>query len=439
MTDNPDTAAFRGEVAQRFGLVPNFFTSTPDAPELVERLWDFARSAYLDNPMPALFKERLFVYLSRFCEVRYCILRHCAFLVGYGHSSGDPAAPVQTIDQAIRLLRMPTPWERDVGPMLGLLLGGPTMVEWPEPETELEDALFVAATLVFVEPGRAETARRALRQALGGRRFEHLMGLLAFIRTAHYWTVVHPDLQREDDVRALLAASEELARLLLQDPEAGRCDMSARLFSELDALRAANERREMVDANKALEHRLVQQDVVLTEVNHRIKNSLQMVASLLRLQARRVESKAVGDALHGAATRVHAMAAVHERLYAGGNFETLSMDNLLSRLCRDIGQAFGCANDVDVEAGPVTVPTDRAIHIALLVNELVTNAIKYGRPPYRITLRSGADGLMLKVADCGAGPARRHPSQGWDRVSSTHSWLSWVPDWSKLASTAGIP
>src|SRR6476620_8391105 len=83
--------AFQREVASRFGLVPNFFSSAPDAPEIIERLWAFAKAGYLDNPIPALFKERLFVYLSRFCEVRYCIARHCAFLVGRGHSSGDPS------------------------------------------------------------------------------------------------------------------------------------------------------------------------------------------------------------------------------------------------------------------------------------------------------------------------------------------------------------
>ena len=64
--------AFQREVAGRFGLVPNFFSSAPDAPEIIERLWDFAKAAYIDYPIPSLFKERLFVYLSRFCEVRYC-------------------------------------------------------------------------------------------------------------------------------------------------------------------------------------------------------------------------------------------------------------------------------------------------------------------------------------------------------------------------------
>ena len=133
------TTAFEREVASRFGLVPNFFPSAPDAPEIVERLWDFAKSAYLDNPIPSLFKERLFVYLSRFCEARYCILRHCAFLVGYGHSSGDPSARPQSITQAIRLLSAPTPWQRNLDAVFSGLPTGAVGEQWPLPETELED------------------------------------------------------------------------------------------------------------------------------------------------------------------------------------------------------------------------------------------------------------------------------------------------------------
>ena len=215
-----EPTAFQREVASRFGLVPNFFSSAPDAPELVERLWVFAKAAYLDSPIPALFKERLFVYLSRFCEVRYCIARHCAFLVGNGHSSGDPSAAPQTIEQAIRLLRTPPPWQRDINTVLRALETGPTEVDWPTPEADLEDRVFSAATIVFVEPAKSARARRALRQALGGERLELLLGLLAFIRTAHYWTVVHPEILYEKDIHALISANAELAMLLLKDPEA---------------------------------------------------------------------------------------------------------------------------------------------------------------------------------------------------------------------------
>ena len=87
-SQNTDQDDFEREVAARFGLVPNFFRSAPDAPLVIRELWQFAKSAYLDTPIPTLFKERLFVYLSRFCEIRYCITRHCGFLLGL---VGQPA------------------------------------------------------------------------------------------------------------------------------------------------------------------------------------------------------------------------------------------------------------------------------------------------------------------------------------------------------------
>ena len=82
---------FQREVISRFGLQCQISSHPPpDAPEIVDKLWQFAKSGYIENPIPSLFKERLFVYLSRFCEVRYCIVRHCGFLLGFGHAAGDP-------------------------------------------------------------------------------------------------------------------------------------------------------------------------------------------------------------------------------------------------------------------------------------------------------------------------------------------------------------
>jgi hypothetical protein len=224
MSDRSVNSPFHREVASRFGLVPNFFMSAPNAPEIVEKLWDFAKAAYLDNAMPSLFKERLFVFLSRFCAVRYCIIRHCGFLVGYGHSSGDPAARPQTIDQVVNLLKAPSPWRRKLEPIYESLAAIKQPIDWPAPESDLEDWIFAATAVIFVEPLQSERPRALLRAVLGGKRFEYLLALLAFIRTAHYWTVVHPGLQIEDDVREFLSTHKELASLLLQDPDAGRSE-----------------------------------------------------------------------------------------------------------------------------------------------------------------------------------------------------------------------
>ena len=103
------TLRFKREVADRFGVLPNFFCSADAAPGLVEELWKFAKSAYLDSPLPSLFKERLFVHLSRFCEIRYCIVRHVGFLIGQGRPAGDADAGPETVEQVIEMLRRPLP------------------------------------------------------------------------------------------------------------------------------------------------------------------------------------------------------------------------------------------------------------------------------------------------------------------------------------------
>jgi len=405
--------SLRQEVASRFGLVPNFFLSAPDAPEIVERLWDFAKSAYLDNALPSLFKERLFVYLSRFCEMRYCITRHCAFLLGYGHSSGDPSAPAQTIDQVIRLLRMPAPSQHDVEDVFKRLAGLGELRIWPEPEAPAESWIIAAAAVVFVEPARAEAARLSLRRALGGNRFEHLMGLLTFVRAAHYWTVLHPEIEIEKDAVELLRCNETLRQLLLEDPEASRCDMGPRLFSELESLRDLHERRELEKVNRELQRRVLEREVLLKEVNHRIKNSLQIVSGMLHLQLPLVKDPTAADALRGTEARVRAIAAVHDHFYKDDDIQSIRLDKFLAALCGDIARAYGASNGVAVEAPPLEVGKDEAISIALIVNELVTNAFRHGRPPCKITVHDGiANGFKLTVADSGSGPAPSQTSQG---------------------------
>ena len=249
---------FEAEVAGRFGMLPNFFRSAQAAPELIQQLWGFARAGYLDNPMPSVFKERLFVWLSRFCPMRYCIVRHVGFLLGHSHgrAAGDAAAAPQTIDEVVGLLRRPSPWKREMEEVYARLEKLTAPIDtWPGSGTELEDAIFACAAVIFVEPARSDRARRAMVHAVGLRRFEFFSGCLAFIRTAHYWTMLHPEIDTEDDMQLLMRGHEDLARLLLEDPEADRCEMGERLFEELTSLRELNERQELERAKRALEEK----------------------------------------------------------------------------------------------------------------------------------------------------------------------------------------
>ena len=235
------------EVEGRFGLLPNFFRTADAAPEVVQHLWAFAKSGYLDNPLPSLFKERLFVHLSRFCSVRYCIVRHTGFLLGRGRPAGDALAQPHTIQQVVTLLRRAGRLDGAELDAALARLDADAVHRLPEPESRFEDDVFAAATEVFLDPQRAEASRRALRSALGPSNLELLTAYLAFVRTAHYWTLTHPDLAPEEDVEALLREHEELAHLLMDDPEAARCDISARLLAELKELRAARSEFERID------------------------------------------------------------------------------------------------------------------------------------------------------------------------------------------------
>src|SRR5882724_1317939 len=106
------------EIAKRFGVLPNFFRLASSDPQIAANLWGFAQFAYLDNPLPSLFKERLFVYLSRFCDVRYCIARHVGFLVGLGRPAGDPDCLPQTVEEVLPLLRWALPHGEALTPLV---------------------------------------------------------------------------------------------------------------------------------------------------------------------------------------------------------------------------------------------------------------------------------------------------------------------------------
>ena len=231
------TLRFRREVADRFGVLPNFFCSADAAPGLVEELWKFAKSAYLDSPLPSLFKERLFVHLSRFCEIRYCIVRHVGFLIGQGRPAGDADAGPETIEDVVELLRRPLP----EGPALATILERLERVSLggrlPEPRTQSETDLFDALTIMFLSPRGAARARAAVRAAVGDATFELLVAYLAFIRTAHYWTEMHPELTYEPDMAEILRGHQELADLLLDTSEAELVQGGVRLRETLNQLK----------------------------------------------------------------------------------------------------------------------------------------------------------------------------------------------------------
>jgi len=225
-------------VSERFGVLPNFFRLSPETPEITEKLWGFAQAAYLDNPLPSVFKERLFVQLSRFCAVRYCIARHTGFLIGLGRPAGDKDAQAASVTEVVKLLRRPLPRGPELRSGLWYCSQCPApLVDMPAADTQLEDGIFSLASHAFLQTADAPECLDALERLLGTVRLQYLLLFLAFVRAAHYWTRVHPEIQLEDDIKQLLATHEALAGCILDDSEAGTDKVTRSILEELPTLR----------------------------------------------------------------------------------------------------------------------------------------------------------------------------------------------------------
>jgi len=282
------TTQLESRIAARFGVLPNFFRLTTDDSKITENLWEFAQFAYLDNPLPSLLKERLFVYLSLFCKVRYCIARHVGFLIGLGHPAGDPQCPPQTLDEVLPLLRGNLPFNSDLDQALALCEGLGMGSFPPEPDSAQEGAIFACAAHVFLRTPDASRALHALKCVFDEKTLEYTKLLLAFIRTAHYWTEIHPALVLEDDINQLLATHEAIAACVLADPDALPDNKLAHLISEdLTSLRDLNERHLRLEQDYELlgtehqrtENRLFEREQMLEDSSKRLGELAAIVES----------------------------------------------------------------------------------------------------------------------------------------------------------------
>ncbi|MCA1452066.1 response regulator [Bradyrhizobium sp. BRP22] len=152
-----------------------------------------------------------------------------------------------------------------------------------------------------------------------------------------------------------------------------------------------------------------EREVLLREVNHRVGNSLQIIASLLHLQASSAAQDDVKAALTNAMGRVAAVAQVHRRLYTSHDLKSVLLNQYLESLLEDLRRSAegNRMSRLTLNAEPIEIDPDRAVAIGIIVNELVMNAVKYAYPdsagPIHIELKADGDDLLLTISDDGVG------------------------------------
>lgn len=192
---------------------------------------------------------------------------------------------------------------------------------------------------------------------------------------------------------------------------------------------------ERVRAEQQLRASLHEKSALLKEVHHRVKNNLQVITSLLRLEANRSKETASKAVLREMQGRILSMALLHEMLYRSSDFSAVDLGNYLRQLVTQLFRAQNLATgrvQLRMELQSIPVEMDQAIPCGLIVNELVTNCLKHGFPDERvgevsIGLDTQADGqVRLKVSDDGVGlPA------GFDLEQATTLGLQLATDLSR--------
>ncbi len=164
-------------------------------------------------------------------------------------------------------------------------------------------------------------------------------------------------------------------------------------------------------SNRLLAAKNAENELLLKEIHHRVKNNLEVVSGLLALQSAQIDDPGTKEAMQAGQNRVQSIGIVHQKLYQGKNLGAIEMKDYFINLSESILDSFGAEDKVTIEFAmeKLDVDIDTAVPLGLIVNELLTNTLKYAFPKgqngkVRIKLEKQKDGVLhMEVSDNGVG------------------------------------
>jgi len=162
-----------------------------------------------------------------------------------------------------------------------------------------------------------------------------------------------------------------------------------------------------------IEQKNTENELLLGEIHHRVKNNLQVISSLLSLQERNIDDASAKAAILEGKERVKSMGLIHKMLYQNDNYSGVEMDNYVKKLVSGLLDSFGIDDtkfDLDIDFSKLKLDVDTAIPMGLIINELVINALKYAynnteKPALKLHLKEKEEQLVLEITDNGTGKA----------------------------------
>ncbi|MDP2796728.1 MAG: PAS domain S-box protein [Methanoregula sp.] len=271
-----------------------------------------------------------------------------------------------------------------------------------KPVTEVSPGIKEAFPKLFEIYGRVAWTGEPESFDLDFRPSEKWLHISVYSPAKEHFVAFFEDItERKAAAEAMKTFSEDLDRKVLERTS-NLDDVNLSLMTEIDI---------RFNAEKQLSKNLNEKDVLLREVHHRVKNNLQIIISLLNLQSRYITDDTTLFAFRESQNRVRAMALVHEKLYQSTDLATIDLDNYLRFLGDNLFQFMGMRGKgitLTMDIRDISLAIDTAIPVGLIINELISNSLKYAFPEGRkgeisFTIHRQEHTLTILFKDNGVG------------------------------------